>query len=177
MSTFADAFPRDTNRVPFTAYGMLTTTPTTLTGSSATVNVPLWHVTGTVLITGLFGVVTTDLGANHTAAAWRINDQTAQVYLTAVGGVDLSGKKAGSLVVKKGVVATAASAIDNVAGAILEPTTLETMMFSQVMVTKKTGAVTDIEYHYATTDAPTSGVIQHWCYYVPISRDGELTVI
>ncbi len=169
--------PRDANHIPIQYLGPNISTSTTFVGSNATVNVPLFHVIGTVLITGLFGVVTTDIGVNHTAASYRLNDQTSQIYLTAVGGVDISAVKAGSMIMKKGVVATAISKVDNVAGAILEPTTLETPLFSQVMVMKKTGATTDIEYHYATTDTPTTGAMQHFCYFMPLSADGDLVVI
>ncbi len=177
MSQFSQSAPIDANAKTITTWGFQTSTSTTFTGSNATVNVPLFHITGTVLILGLYGVVTTDIGVNHTAASYRINDQTSQIYLTAIGGVDISAVKAGSVIMKKGVVATAISKVDNVAGAILEPTTLETPLFSQVMVTKKTGATTDIEYHYATTDTPTNGAMTHFVYYMPISADGTLTVI
>ena len=168
--------PVDANFRPSPFLGLLTSTSTTF-ASTGTQNLPLFHITGTVLITGIYGVVTTDIGVNHTAASYRINDQTSQIYLTAVGGVDISAVKAGSMIVKKGVVATAISKVDNVAGAILEPTTLETPLFSQVMVMKKTGAVTDIEYHFATTDNPTTGAMTHFVYYIPLSNDGALTII
>jgi hypothetical protein len=174
---FSVGAPVDANAKTITTWGFSIVTNQTLTGSNTTVATPLFHIIGSVLILALYGVVTTDLGANHTASAYRINDQTAQVYLTAVAGTDISAIKAGSLIVKKGVVATAISKVDNVAGAILEPTTLETNLFTPVLVTKKTGATTDIEYRYTTTDAPTSGAIQHVVYYLPISQDGALTVI
>jgi hypothetical protein len=148
-----------------------------LSGNNTTVATPLFHVTGSILILSLYGVVTTDLGANHTAAYWRINDQTAQVALTLATGTTLSAIKAGSLLVKKGLVSAALTKIDNVAGAVSEPTTLETSYFSPIVVTKKTGATTDIEYVYTTTDTPTSGAIQHFVYYMPLSSDGLLTVI
>src|SRR3990167_7222633 len=67
----------------------------TLVGNNETVVVPIFTLTGSVMLTRLCGVVTTDLGANHTAASWRLNDQTSQVYLTAVGGTTLSAIKAG----------------------------------------------------------------------------------
>ncbi len=177
MSQFSQSAPIDANYKAITTWGFQVTTSQTLSGSNATVSTPLWHITGTVRILALYGIVTTDLGANHTASAYRINDQTSQVYLTAVGGTDISALKAGSMIIKKGVVATAITKVDNVAGAILEPTTLETQLFSEVVVMKKTAATTDIEYRYITTDQPTSGVIQHYCYYEPLSADGALVTI
>ena len=177
MATSSTSFWRDGNRVPITGNGLLSTKSITLVGNNNTYNIALFTVTGAVEIVALYGVVTTVIGANHTASAWRINDQAAQVYLTAVGGTDISTLAAGSVIFKKGLVATALSKIDNASGAILEPTTLETNMFSPVVVVKKTGALTQIEYHYATTDTPTSGVIEHFCGYLPLSEDGAVTPV
>lgn len=177
MSLINASASRDNNRVPLVVDGFTISTSTTLTGSNATVNVPLFHITGAVEIRGIWGVVTTVLGANHTAAAWRINDQTAQVYITAVGGVDISALAAGTLIVKNGLKAAAASKLDNVAGVVSEPTTLETTYFSPFIAVKKTAATTDIEYHYATTDTPTSGVIQHFVRFIPLSADGNIVII
>jgi hypothetical protein len=177
MSQFSQSAPIDANAKTISTWGFLTSTSQTFSGSNTTTATPLFHITGSVLILALYGVVTTDIGVNHTASAYRINDQTSQVYLTAVGGTDISAIKAGSMIVKKGVVATAISKVDNAAGAILEPTTLETGLFTPVMVMKKTAATTDIEYRYATTDTPTSGAMTHFVYYRPLSADGTLTVI
>jgi hypothetical protein len=146
----------------------------TLVGSNATVVVPIFTLTGSVMITRIWAEITTVIGANHTAASFRINDQTAQVYLTAVGGVTLSAKKAGCIVAKTGLVAAAAVLIDNAAGAIAEPTTLQTNVFTPVVITKKTAAKTQIEYRYATTDTPTTGAMTFYVAYYPLSSDGRL---
>ena len=149
----------------------------TTNASNATATPALFTVIGSVLITKLFGVVVTDLGSNHTIASLRINDQTAQVYLTAVGGTTLSAIKAGSLIVKTGLVAAAITKIDNVAGAVAEPTTIQTLEFSPVIVTKKTGALTQIEYRYATTQTPTTGAIKFKAAFLPLSDDGDLVAV
>lgn len=146
----------------------------TLVGNNNTIVVPIFTLTGSVMITRLWAEITTDLGNNHTAAAFRINDQTAQVYLTAVGGVTLSSKKAGCIVAKTGLVAAAAVLIDNAAGAIAEPTTLQTNVFTPIVVTKKTGALTQIEYKYTTTNTPTTGAMTFYVAYYPLSSDGRL---
>ena len=177
MPTVNASFSRDNNRVPITTDGITLSSSQTLTGSNATVNTPIFRVTGSVEIRGLWAVVTTAIGVNHTAASWRLNDQTAQVYITAVGGTTLSGIAAGSMIVKKGVVATALTKLDNAAGAISEPTTLETTYFSPFVMVKKTGANTDIEYSYATTDTPTTGALQHFVRFLPLSADGTITAI
>jgi hypothetical protein len=43
------------------------------------------------------------------------------------------------------------------------------------IVIKKDGANTDIEYRYSTTNTPTSGVIQFFIEYIPLSASGALT--
>lgn len=146
----------------------------TLTGDNTTVNAPIFTITGAVMVTRLWGEVTTDLGNNHTIASFRLNDQTAQIYLTAIGGTTLSSLKAGSIILKKDVVSAALTKIDNAAGAIAEPTTLETMIFSPIILVKKTAAVTQIEYRYATTNTPTTGVIKFHVSFYPLSDDGNI---
>ncbi len=169
-------FVRDDNSVPIQQLGLTSTSPITFTGDNTTVNVPIFHITGTVLINSLYGVVTTVIGANHTGGLFRLNDQTAQVAITATG-VTLSGLAVGTTFIKKGLAAAAATLLDNAAGRVSEPTTLETIVPSPFIAMKKTGAVTDIEYQYATTDTPTSGAVTFYCTWVPISNDGRVTPV
>ena len=147
-----------------------------LTASNTTANVPIFSVTGTVEILGLYGVVSTTIGVNHTAGLFRLNDQTAQVAITA-SGVTLSGLAVGTTFVKKGLAAAAAALLDNAAGRVSEPTTLETSYFSPFVAMKKTGAVTNIEYEYATTDTPTTGAITFFVNWIPLSSDGAVTAV
>jgi dihydroxyacetone kinase DhaKLM complex PTS-EIIA-like component DhaM len=177
MAIASGSIQRDANHVPLQGNGIVITSTKTLTGNNTTVNVPIFTITGSVDIVTMYGVITTTLGANHTAASWRINDQTAQVYLTAVGGTALSAKTAGSMIVKEGLVATALTLIDNVAGAISEPAAAQGGVSSEIFITKKTGALTQIEYCYTTTDAPTSGAIEFFVGYYPLSDDGNITAV
>lgn len=170
------SFPRDDNDQPITQLGLATTEAIIFTGNNATVNTPIFHITGAVMVNALYGVVTTVIGANHTGGLFRLNDQTAQVSITATG-VTLSGLAAGTTFVKKGLAAAAASLLDNAAGRVSEPTTLETIYFSPFVAMKKTGATTDIEYQYATTDTPTSGAVTFYCSWIPISADGRVTPV
>lgn len=176
MPTLSASFSRDANRVPITTDGLTVSTSQTLSGSNTTVNTALFTITGTVEIRGIWGVVTTVIGANHTAGLYRLNDQTAQVAITA-SGATLSGLAAGTTITKKGLAAAALTLLDNAAGRVSEPTTLETTYFSPFIVMKKTGALTQIEYGYATTDTPTSGVIQHFLRFLPISADANVTPV
>lgn len=147
----------------------------TLSANNTTASVPLWRVTGNVLVTRLYGVVTTALGSNHTAAYWRLNDQTAQVDITLNTGTTLSSATAGSIIMCTGLAATALTLKSSAAGAVQHATTAGNGVFSPVEVTKKSGANTDIEYTYTTTNTPTSGVIQFFIEYIPLSADGALT--
>lgn len=176
MPTVNASFSRDNNRIPITTDGIILSNSQTLTGNNATVVTAIFAITGTVEIRGLWAVVTTAIGANHTAGFYRLNDQTAQVAITA-SGATLSGLAAGTTVTKKGLAAAALTLLDNAAGRVSEPTTLETTYFSPFVAMKKTGALTTIEYSYATTDTPTSGVLQHFVRFLPVSADGTITAV
>lgn len=164
---------RDSNGYPVQAGGVISRKSQTLTGNNTTVNTPIFRITGTVQCVGLWAVVTTVIGANHTGGLYRLNDQTAQVAITATGAT-LSALAVGTTITKKGLAATALTLLDNAAGRVSEPTTLETRYFTPFTVMKKTGANTDIEYQYATTDAPTSGVLQHFLLWLPVSSDAAV---
>lgn len=177
MPTINASFWRDANRVPLTEDGFTTQNSKTLTGNNATVATAIFGITGAVEVRGLWGVVTTTLGANNTAAYWRLNDQTAQVNITLNTGTTLSAVAAGSTIVKKGLAAAALVLLDNAAGRVSEPTTLETPFFSPFVIMKKTAATTNIEFVYTTTDTPTSGTIQHFLRWLPVSADGTVTAL
>ena len=174
--TMRGSFPRDDNSVPITVNGLLTSKAITFTGDGATVETPLFHITGTVQVLAIYGVVTTTL-ANHTAAYLRLNDQGAQVDITLNTGTSLTNLTADSVIIKKGLATAAITKLDNAAGRVSEPTTLETMYPSQFVAMKKTGAVTDIEYVYTTSDSPTTGAITFYCGWVPVSADGRVTPV
>lgn len=165
---------RDSNQYPIQIGGVVSRKSQTLSGNNTTVTTPIFRITGSVQCIALYGIVTTDLGANNTAAYWRLNDQTAQVNITLNTGTTISAVKAGSTIVKKGLAAAALTLLDNSAGRVSEPTTLETTYFSPFTVVKKTAANTDIEFIYTTTDTPTSGVIQHFLVWLPISQDAAV---
>lgn len=150
----------------------------TLTANNTTATVPIFKVTGVVDVLNIYGIVTTDLGSNHTAAYLRLNDQTAQVNITLNTGVTLSSAKAGSIILKKGLATAALVKVDAVAGAVTEPTTLETIIESPIILAEKTGAVeTDIEYVYTTNQTPTTGAIQFFAEYLPLSAGASLTAL
>ncbi|MBU6501170.1 MAG: hypothetical protein KGJ89_05385 [Patescibacteria group bacterium] len=177
MAATNGAQPRDANRQVLTYLGPVLSNSKTLVGSNATVAVPLFTLTGTVMVTGLWGVVTTVLGANNTAAYFRLNDQTVQSNITVNTGVTLSAAAAGSVIVKNGLAAAAAVLLSASQERVSEPTTLETLYFSPFVIVKKPAATTQIEFVYSTTDTPTSGAIQFFVAYYPLSADGDLAIV
>jgi hypothetical protein len=178
MATASAGMWLDANRNPIQWNGLVATTSKTLVANNTTATVPIFKITGTIEVIGLYGVVTTVLGANHTAASFRINDQTAQIYLTLLAGTAASAAPVGSLIIKSGLVATAVTLKSSAAGAILEASGASLSPFTSVIITQKTGGIeTDIEYKYTTTETPTTGVIQFFCEYLPVSSDGNVTAL
>ena len=149
----------------------------TFSGSNTTVSTAIFGITGTVRILKLWGVVTTALGNNHTAAYWRLNDQAAQLDITLNTGTALSSAAAGSTIIKAGLAAAALTLKSNAAGALLEPATAGGNEFSPFTMVKKTAAATNIEYVYTTTNTPTTGVIQFFCEFMPLSADGAVAAM
>lgn len=150
----------------------------TLSANLASANVPIFGITGTVRVTKLYGVVTTTLGANHTGAFFRLNDQTSQINITLnTVGSTLSAFTAGAWLGKTGLNTLLLSVKNNNAGQFTEALAAATNLFSEFTVIKKTGAATNIEYNYSTTDTPTSGVIQFFIEYQPLSADGSVAAL
>lgn len=169
---------RDANNIPIQATGLVLTNSKTLSANNAAgTAVPIFRITGSVLINALYGIVTTVLGANNTAAYFRLNDQTTQSNITVNTGVTLSAAPAGSVIVKNGLAAAAAVLLSASQERVSEPTTLETSYFSPFVAVKKPAANTDIEFVYSTTDTPTSGVIQFFVWWLPLSADADINTV
>ena len=166
---------RDDNGITLGIGGFRTQTSLTLDASNETKAESLFRITGSIEVIKLYGIVTIIIGANHTAAYFRLNDQTAQVDITLSTGVTMSSLAAGSMISKKGLAGAAAIAINNSAGRINEPTTLETNYFGGFLMTQKTAASTDIEYVYTTTTQPTTGVIQFFLVWLPLSSNAAVS--
>lgn len=151
----------------------------TLSGNNTTVATPLFRITGTVQVTQLYAVVTTVLGSNVTAAYWRTNDQTAQVDITLNTGTTLSSAAVGSTILKRALATGALTFLNASAGRVVDTSGgAGTSVLNEFMVVQKTGGVqTDIEFVYSTTNTPTSGVIQHFVEWQPLSEGSTLTVL
>lgn len=151
----------------------------TLSGNNTTVATPLFRITGSVKVTELYAVVTTVLGSNVTAAYWRFNDQTAQVAISLATGTTLSNATTGSTILRRNVATTALTYLSAAAGAINDPVGGSNMdVFTPFLLVQKTGSVnSDIEFVYTTTNTPTSGVIQHFVEWQPMSEGATLVAV
>ena len=177
MSTTVSTFPRDANRVPITQLGTVVSKDVTFT-ANGTVAVILFHVTGNVLINALYGVVSTALGSNHTAAHWRINDQTATTQvITAAAGTTLSSFKAGSLIARTSIVSVALVGLNSNTGLVNDPVAATSVdYFMPFTVTQKAGGIqTDIEYVY-TTNNTSLGAMTFYCNFIPLNGSGDVSV-
>ena len=148
-----------------------------LTASNETAAVPIFRLTGSVEVRSLFAVVTTIVGSNHTAAYFRLNDQTAQSDITLSTGTTISSAAVGSLLVKKGLAGAALTLLTSAQERVSEPTTLETSYFSPFVIVAKPAANTDIEYVYSTTQTPTTGAIQFFIRWLPLSAGSGIATV
>lgn len=177
MTRIQARFPRDANYVPIQALGLIVTKSYTFI-STGTLVIPIFKVTGTVLVTALYGIVTTVLAANHRVGAFRVNDQTAQVQLTSATGPTMDSAPVGSMIIADVLAATAASYKSSVAGAVLQPATVQTPIFAQNIITQKTGDIeTDIEYRFTSSTNPTTGAMKFYCGFIPISDNGDISAV
>ena len=174
--TIQSTFPRDGNRIPVTGHGLITEKTLTFTGDDATVATPIFTITGVVEVLKLGGVVITTLGANHTDAHFRVNDQTAtDQIITKATTLDLSGISPGAIIFKSGLITAVATYKSSDAASVYEPTTLQTSLYTPFIITQKTGGIqTDIEYVYTTTDDPTSGSISFEIGWLPLSDGASI---
>jgi hypothetical protein len=151
----------------------------TLSGNNTTVATPLFRVTGTVRVIALYGIVTTALGSNITAAHWRTNDQTATLPISAAAGTTLSSFTAGSLLTRNSLVSVALTGDNASAAKVRDPVAATAPDVNMPFeIVQKTGGVnTDIEFVYTTTNTPTSGAIKHYVIFEPLSDDGDIRAL
>lgn len=180
MSVAQGAFWRDQNHVPITTDGLqMVSNSIVLSGNNTTVATPIFSITGSVEVRALYGVVTTALGTNQTAAAWRLNDSAAQSDISLNTGTTVSARPAGSVLTRRGLVSVALVAISSATEAVSDPVNANIGRYftSFIAVQKAAGVTTNIEYVYATTDTPTTGAITFYLRYLPLSSDANVTAV
>lgn len=173
------SFPRDDNRVPITSDGLQVSKAIVTNSTAATAVVPLFTVTGEVLVKQLYGVVTTTLGSNQTAAHWRINDQTAQPVISLVSGTAVSNAGVGSLLIRHSTVGVALKLSTAAAGIVTDPVaaTAPAVMMPFTVCQKTNSVLTQIEYVYTTNQNPTTGAITFYAWYIPLTPTSSLVSV
>ena len=165
------------NRATFPQHDLTKTSKSiTLAANNTTESIDVFQITGTVLFHGIWGVVTTAIGANHTAGHLRVDDGTAQTDVTeSATGATLSSFAVGSLVLKERLDDVALKVMNANAARYDEPLSTGTLHLQQFTIVQKEDTGTHIEYRYTTTDTPTSGVILWTCQWEPLSIGGVVT--
>lgn len=141
----------------------------TLSANNTTASVGLFRVTGSVYIHRLYGVVTTVLGSNNTAAHWRMEDGTNTPAISVATGTTLSSAPVGSVISRTGLVATALTLNDASQVRVLDAASAGNDGMSPFIITQKAATNSDIVFRYTTTNTPTSGVIQFFVEWEPLT--------
>ena len=175
----AATFPRDGNYVPITSMGLVTKKEVTLTASNTTASNVLFKVTGSVQVVALYGIVTTALSNNITAAHWRLDDQTAQPAITLATGTTLSSFAVGSFISRRSLVSVALVGTNSSAGAVVDPVaaTAPGYFMPFVVVQKTADVLTTIDFRYTTTNTPATGAITFYAGWVPLTEGSTLEAV
>jgi hypothetical protein len=147
----------------------------TMNANNTTVSVPLFRVVGSIYVRRIYGIVTTVLGSNHTAAHWRMEDGTNTPAITLATGTTLSSANVGSKIAKQGLAAAALILAQADQVRVNEHATSGMDPECPFDIIQKNGANSDVNYRYTTTNTPTSGVIQFFMDWEPLSADASVT--
>jgi len=84
----------------------------------------------------------------------------------------------GSIILADVLAATAATFKSAAAGAVFQPATAGMNPFSGSIIVQKTGSIaTNIEYRFTSSTNPTSGAMDFYCGFVPLSSDGNIAAL
>ena len=134
----------------------------------------LFQVTGEVQINHIYGIVTTALPAATTAASLQLFPAGgAAIQLTSLAGSDISSLPVGSMINKAATAATAISVSNSTLGFLSEQTGLLLAIFA---VGQKTGGIATY-VRLNVTEVGTSGAIDWYCDWQPLSNDGFLAPV
>lgn len=147
----------------------------TFAASNTTESKTLFTFTGTIEVVALYGVVTTALGSNHTAAHFRLNDGTNTPAITLATGTTMSNAAVGSTIVADRLAATAVTLGDSSQARVLQPSTVNGNEGQNQIFVAKNGATNTIEYRYTTTSTPTSGAATFFIKWRPLSPDASVS--
>lgn len=178
MTTYTNgAFDRDANYVPITLNGFQTKYSATLSANNTTASIALFSLTGAVEVLSLYGIVTTALSSNVTAAYWQLNDQTATPDISLATGTTLSSFQVGSIMTRRSLVSVAMTGINASAGFVQDPVAATAPgVFMPFNIVQKTGGIlTTVDFVYTTTNTPASGVIDFYIGWIPLTETSSIT--
>ncbi len=145
--------------------------------NNTTVSVGLFRVTGSVYVYKLYGVVTTVLSSNQTAAHWRLEDGTNTPAVSLAAGTTVSSATVGALISRTGLAATALSLSNGDQARVLDANSAGNDGLSSFMIIQKNGTNSDLVYRYSTTNAPATGAIQFFMEWEPLSAGATVTAL
>jgi hypothetical protein len=142
----------------FHAAGVTALKEITLSANNATASENVFQITGSVKLLSIYGVITdTTTLVNLTAGYLELYDGVNHPDIT-LDGVVLSGLAVDTAMFKTGLAAAALNLADNVGCAVSE-SAADKKIFSECILTQKTGTNTYIRFTYTTTDTPINAKI------------------
>ena len=156
--------------------GITVTSTHAMVGNNTTVHLPVFQVTGTVRLIQVYGIVTVALGANHTASNFSFTDLSNTNALSANATTPASAAPPGTLIGVLGPSATATAVVSSSQARAGSPSAnLE--LFQEYGAVANATTATYIGYSYATTDTPTTGTIEFFCVYQPLSIGAAVVAV
>ena len=149
-------------------------TSMTLNVANTTGSIATFTITGTVLVQGFWGIVTTVLSSNITAAHIRTNDSSATVDVSLNTGVTLSSLAVGSLISRNALVSGALASLSASQTRFADPGAAAQPYLIPFVLMQKPATTTTLDFRYTTTNNPSSGVILWNALWIPLSADGNL---
>jgi len=139
-----------------------------MSASNTTDIINLFRVYGNCEVRRIYGVVTT-VNGNATSAGLRLTDGTTTVAITTVA-LDMSNSPVGSLLLKRALLSNPLLLGSSATSTILDPgAATNKYMTTPTVVNESDVGITYIVFSYATTDTPTTGAVDWYCWWQPLS--------
>lgn len=154
-----------------------TITTSTLNANNAPAHVGLFQVTGTIMVKRLLSEVTSAFGTNHTGVQFTVYDQSTRSGITAAAGAHSANSAPVGTTIIPGMNPTVVAMVLTSGGALVSANDNYESIFPEMFVQAKHGATTVIEYTYTTTNTPTTGTIESYMVWVPLTNGATVTAV
>jgi hypothetical protein len=164
---------------PFAQSNVRVVSSHVINGNNASaIKLPVFQFTGNIRIRELYGAVTTQLGAHHTAPYFDQYDGNTRIELTSSTlPPDASNYPVGSLLLAYGKAATAMLGKSATGANISQASAANLDTFQETVLTSISGGTTQIEYVYSTSDAPTVGAIDFYAVVELLDASSSFSAI